>query len=194
MKKRKIASVLAAILAVAFMLAACAQEKEAPSAAVPEQSGEAALETKTPETEAAQWMNSSIVDSVSASTPSEKKDDFYLDTNHDWLMNTKLGEGEIVVSSFTAWDEQIQKDIMYILKDTSLNSHEAKLVQQFYNDYMDMETRNKLGVEPLQKLVDGVKNVTSIEEMTAYLLEGDNNIVSLFSVEADLKDSDKYGV
>lgn len=197
MRNHKIISILAILLIIALATAACAAAYPgAPfaSSAVPAQSGAATTQPKEPTAESAKWINSTIVGSVTNDMQIQEKDDYYLAINHDWLANTKLEDGKNRMGVFSIRGDEIQKEIEAILRDDSLESHEAKLAQQLYNDYLDMDTRNELGIKPLLPYVEEILRIKSIEEMNSYLIKSEHDVLALPIIGPDSKDSSKYAV
>jgi putative endopeptidase len=138
------------------------------------------------------WMNSNLIGTVTAETPVNLKDDFYLAQNFDWLSTAQIPEGYAVTGAFRELRFFVRDNIEAILADTSLDSHEAKLAQTLYNAYLDMDRRNALGVEPLMPLVEEVQAISNLNEMTEYLKKNGNFYTE--SVDPDYMDSNRYGL
>ncbi len=124
------------------------------------------------------WTDSDIPDSVTADTQADLKDDFHLAVNKDWLAAAEIPAGQMQVSSFTERNKEVMAEIMALIKDESQDSHEARLVQRLYNDYVDMDARNALGMEPVMPLVEDIRNIETLDDLTSYLVENNKKIAS----------------
>jgi len=140
------------------------EEESAPAAAQPSESGaDSAVQNG--------WTDSDIPGSVTADTQADLKDDFHLAVNKDWLAAAEIPAGQMQVSSFTERNKEVMDEIMALIKDESQDSHEARLVQRLYNDYVDMDARNALGMEPVMPLVEDIRNIETLDGLTSYLVE-----------------------
>ncbi len=198
MKRHITRYVLAIALALCMFLTACvpAVQPSVQPSVQPEASA-APSDAAPPEVQAPQqsgWLNSTVAGNVTADTPVQQQDDFFLAVNHDWLANAEIAQGEVDTSSFAEREQEVQVELQAILNDDTLDSHEAKLVQRLYQDVMDMDTRNRLGVEPLMPYIDEIRNIRSIEELSEYLEREDNNTLSFVFVQQDMMDSNRYAV
>ena len=85
------------------------------------------------------------------------QDDFYNAVNKEWLSNAKLQEGCISYGTFEEVSGKVNNDIYNIILDIQKNkddydsnSDEIKVLN-LYNNYLNMEKRNKLGMKPVEK-------------------------------------------
>lgn len=131
-------------------------------------------------------------------------DDFYYSVNYNWLSATKLPKG---YPSFGAFDEvSINNDVklkeiaheIYEKRDTYENGSVEQKLSDFYSTILDMENRNKQGIEPIKKYLDGFAGVKTAQELLDYLAEFENetgvNPMFSFSPSVDLLDSNKYSL
>lgn len=82
--------------------------------------------------------------------------------------------------------------ILALIQDESQTSHEAKLVQELYNDYMDMDTRNALGMEPILPYIKEIQDIGTLSDLTVYLTENKQQLAGVpmsADIMADWKDS-----
>ena len=107
-------------------------------------------------------------------------DDFYYSVNYNWLSATKLPKG---YPSFGAFDEvSINNDVklkeiaheIYEKRDTYENGSVEQKLSDFYSTILDMENRNKQGIEPIKKYLDGFAGVKTAQELLDYLAEFEN--------------------
>jgi len=85
------------------------------------------------------------------------KDDFYYSVNYEWLKNAKLPAGypgygafEEVSLSNDAKIKEIANEI-YRNKDTYQKGTIEQKLADFYSTLLDIENRNKQGIEPIRK-------------------------------------------
>ncbi|MEG0273370.1 MAG: M13 family metallopeptidase [Hydrogenoanaerobacterium sp.] len=187
---KKLISLLLAITLSISAFTGCSgakKEPEAPSAAKSSQS----TSESAPKEEAPQWINSNILGSVTEETKVSLKDDFHLAMNKDWLATAKIGEGHSQVSVLNARDDEVRNQILSLIKGKEQTTHEGKLVQQLFKDYMDIEKRNERGLKPLIPFIEEIQKIKTLDDLTAYTLRLDQFNNSLFTKEAmaDFKDS-----
>lgn len=137
------------------------------------------------------WTNSEIIGAINSSTKTAYKDDFFTAVNKDWILE-KSAAGEDAVQIFEA-EKLVAERMVTLMTDpesTGLKdnttvgmnaeeiAHAAELVSVFASAAGDAEKRNALGVEPLRPYIDAIRNIKTMEEMTAYILDFDGmNIV-----------------
>ena len=97
--------------------------------------------------------NSDISGNVTAELETDPKEDFNAAVNQEWMAGTELGT-QVQASTFTERGDEVMAEVMTLITDESQTSHEAELVREFYNDYIDMESRNTLGMEPVLPLLE----------------------------------------
>ena len=126
--------------------------------------------------------------------PETPKDDLYLYANFDWAKNTEIRPGYTSESSFDAVDDEIREMCMDVLTDDSLQGEDAALVQGLYKACLDWDSRNALGLEPIQKIVDRILAVSSLDELTALFCDRDAETGQFFGFGADtgLNDPETY--
>ena len=126
--------------------------------------------------------------------PESPEDDLYLYANYDWAEKTEIRPGYRSESSFTAVADEIRDMCLALLKDDSLQSENAAMVQGLYNAWLDWNTRNALGVEPLQKIVDQIQAVSDLDGLTALFCDRHADTGQLFNFrsETGLNDPETY--
>ncbi|OOM70705.1 neutral endopeptidase [Clostridium puniceum] len=128
------------------------------------------------------------------------QDDFYNAINKEWLSNVKLQEGNISYGTFEEVCGKVDNDIYNIItdiqknKDTyDKNSDEVKVLN-LYNNYLNMEKRNELGIKPIEKYVKKINNISNISDLKEILSDSEfsyfQGLINL-DVGADYKDSNK---
>ncbi|NLP00611.1 MAG: peptidase [Clostridiaceae bacterium] len=132
------------------------------------------------------------------------KDDYYYSINYEWLNNTKLPAGYPGFGSFdevSLSNDAKLKEIaheIYENKDTYKRGSIEQKLADFYSSVLDMENRNKQGIEPIKKYLDRFDQVKTAQELLDYAAEFENetgyNPLFTFSPSGDLLDSNKYSL
>ena len=80
----------------------------------------------------AAWVNSDIADFPAGAKAPSYRDDFHRAVNYEWLSTAKIQKGEMLVDSFSERADEVEAQGKKLLRDRSLKSHEAALVQKFH--------------------------------------------------------------
>ncbi len=132
------------------------------------------------------------------------QDDFYYAVNHKWLTGTKIPAGYPGVGSFDEVNLSNSSKLKVIAQDLLKNqgsyqegTKEQKMAD-FYSSVLDMENRNKQGLEPIRKYLDQFDSINSIQELlnAAAQFENETGFNPLFSFgpSPDLMDSSRYAL
>ena len=129
------------------------------------------------------------------------QDDFYQFANGGWLDATEIPE---IYSGYTVYHEVRERvdDALRMIIDDAAGGDakagtEAQQVGDLYSTWMDTETINALGIEPVRDVLDGVAAIDSAESLTqsmAKLARLGVNVPYDSYVYADLKNSSHYAV
>ncbi len=101
--------------------------------------------------------------------------DYYDYINHDYIEKNPIEENTTGWSMIEKYQDEVDDEVDKIA-DNLINSNN-KNINIMYNDYKNLEQRNKIGIKPLQKYIDGINNSKNINEL----------INEIFIVEKDLK-------
>ena len=117
------------------------------------------------------WMDPEILGNVTEDTPTDLKDNFALYANKDRILTAQLPAGMPMAGP--AIDAQLQtvSDMVGMYMQEAPEEHDARLAYNLYWMLMDWDSRNAVGVEPLKQLTDQVEAISSIEELSKYLVE-----------------------
>ncbi|MDO5132451.1 MAG: M13 family metallopeptidase [Eubacteriales bacterium] len=149
------------------------------------------------------WICSDLVDNVGAIEGLSVLDDFHAAINRDWLTDKNIPDGYVAYDSFSERQLEVDGELQEILKSGVAFSdpeiaRSQKLVQEYYHMWLDWDTRNALGVEPLRDVIAPLLEVKTLEEMTAYLSDPLTTIEALplctTSTAANLNDVDRNAV
>ncbi len=127
------------------------------------------------------------------------QDDLYRFVNGTWLNTTAIPSDKSNYGAFTALADIAQKRIREIIEAAAASDNppgsEADKVGKFYRSYMDTETIERLGVQPLQPLLGDIASVDSrrdlLRQMGRLQTIGVGGPVGLF-VSVDNRDSTRY--
>lgn len=222
MKKKLISRVLAGAIVASMLVTGCNATGTKVAESVSETT-EAKVEAKSKlpmdPSVMKPWINSCILGEVTDEVKADLKDDFFLNVNHDWLRDAKLRPGfDSETPIFDAADI-VKNRCLEFLTDKNLKfddavlSHDVDLIQSYYDLYLDWEGRNKLGVEPLKPIVEKIKAISNLDELSEFLLseearedglgffgvkvtfssqDSSSYAVDISSTELSLEDSDEY--
>ena len=142
------------------------------------------------------WVNSSVGDAVKKGYNPSIKDDFYTAANYEKLKSLELGPAHSVEGTFYQAAYDVQDDREALLSDSSITGHDAELVRNFYELYLDWDGRNKAGISELKPQIEKIAAISDINALSEYFLSDDCDIYGLTlgggSVGIDPTDSSKY--
>jgi putative endopeptidase len=142
------------------------------------------------------WLNTCIKENVSEDMDTSPKDDFYFYVNRDWACNTEIKEGRSDWSSLDEVADITLGKSLAILKDDTITGHDAELAQGYFNAFLDWNTRNEEGIEPVMDTVKHITDIKNMEELSAFILDSEDNWGVPAFVEfgnmPDLNDAQKY--
>jgi len=168
---------------VLLLLSACGQEPA--TEAVPE---EAAPLTSGIN---AQYMDTSV----------KPGDDFFMYVNGTWIAETEIPADKASYGGFRILRDEAQDDVKVIIEasatgDFAKGTDEQK-VGDLYKSYMDMATRNELGVEPLAPVLEKIGAIETYDGLATFMAWANmRNLEMPFSMGQfeDLKDPEYYAM
>ncbi|MBS9773855.1 MAG: M13 family metallopeptidase [Tenacibaculum sp.] len=170
MKKRKISIITASVLALTF--GACKTEKKAEKV-----------------------VPGIVLENMDTSV--KPTDDFYRYVNGKWLDKTEIPADRSTWGGFGELRKKTDEDVLVILDDAIKNkSYEVGSDQEkavnLYESIMDVEARNKQGVEPLKPIlakIEAIKTKKDIEDFINETASYKGNPFFGFGVFNDMKNS-----
>lgn len=172
--------------AALFMLSACGQESspEAPAETAPEP-----------------VILSSGIDTQHMDTSVKPGDDFFRYMNGKWLDETEIPADKASYGGFTVLADEAQANVKTIIEE-SANGDFAKgtdeqKVGDLYKSYLDMETRNTRGIEPLRPDFALIDAIASHDELVVYFARASSHGLSVpMDLEqlVDWNDPDRYSL
>lgn len=125
--------------------------------------------------------------------------DFYAYCNGTWSANNPVPGTKSRWGNFNIVDER-NKEILKNIMETAADANAEKgtntqLLGDYYTAILDMDTRNNLGLEPIQRELDRIAGMTSKDEIASLcLMFSAMGIQNLFGpeIDQDLLDNTKY--
>ena len=128
-------------------------------------------------------------------------DDFFEFVNGTWLANTEIPADKSSIGSFYYLRDNAEDDVKAIIEEAAAADNapgsDAQKVGDFYNSYMDMETRNARGVEPLQPEFAKIDAISSYDDLAKWFAYADKvGFDAPFGlyVNNDAKQADQYAI
>nr|WP_010131147.1 M13-type metalloendopeptidase [Microbulbifer agarilyticus] len=126
-------------------------------------------------------------------------DDFNAYVNGNWLANTEIPADKATYGSFHILRDQAQEHVRKIIEESAAASHEDGTDQQkvggLYRSFMDLETRNALGAQPLIESFARIDEVSSHAELAVYFAQANklgHDLPFTVGQYADFKDPNVY--
>lgn len=214
MKKSPLGLRLAAGLLAIGLMAGCSQEALQNAATDVMEKYAPPVQKNQTIAEDSKWINSSIDGTIDADTPTNVMDDFYTAVNKDWLLQP-LPEGESNEDMFSDVSKQYTDNVEKLMSiqtddttglDPEVMSadeliHIQTLVHKLVDTAADTDARNAAGAEPLRPYIEKISNISTLDELTAYLgsTDGSNPFglqLAYFTLDAPIDDdiADNYTV
>jgi len=96
-------------------------------------------------------------------------DDFFMYASGTWYDNYEMPADKTRFGAFTELHERSEKEVKEIIDDivsrTDLNAEE-QMVKDYYNAYMDTETINKRGIDPIKPLLKTISDIKNTDDLT----------------------------
>ena len=111
------------------------------------------------------WIDSDIKSNISEDLKTDPKEDFHLYANKEWLLDNEIPEGYYDWSHYTERGLEVKKQCMELLKDESIEGHDAKLLRTYNSLILDWDTRGKLGVSEIEDTYKRLLGIESIDDV-----------------------------
>lgn len=126
-------------------------------------------------------------------------DDFFAYVNGGWLANNEIPADRSRYGTFAVLRDEAQANVKTIIEksasgDFAIGSDEQK-VGDLYRSFLDWDTRNVRGVEPLQAELDRIDSIADYDDLAVYFAETSKRGLSApFDIGqyADFKDPNTY--
>ncbi|WP_405055715.1 peptidase M13 [Kribbella sp. NBC_01505] len=138
---------------------------------------------------------------IESSSPARPQDDLYQYVNAGWLAANDIPADKAIYGAFHALWDTAEQDVRAIVEKTVAADHpegsEPRKIADLYSSFLDEETIERLGAEPIAgqlALADGVTDTAELVEVLGKLeLEGVSGVFRVW-VDSDAKKSDQYVV
>lgn len=128
-------------------------------------------------------------------------DDFFSYVNGAWVKKTKIPADKGRYGAFDLLRDESQEAVRAIIEESAkgnfVNGSDEQKVGDLYSSYLDMDTRNALGVEPLNPEFNLIDNITNNNELAVYFasaIKRGMDVPMSFGQLADFKDPTKYSI
>jgi putative endopeptidase len=136
---------------------------------------------------------------IESSGPARPQDDLYRYVNDRWLAEHEIPADKAIYGAFHALWDTAEQDVRAIVEKTVAADHpagsEPRKIADLFTSFMDEETIERLGAEPIAGQLALVDEVTDAAELVAVLgkleLEGVAGVFRVW-VDSDAKQSDQY--
>ena len=128
------------------------------------------------------------------------QDDFYSYVNGTWFNNTEIPSDRTSTGAFYDLREKSRDDIKAIIEEVTATAKLAagsdeQKVADLYRSFMDIETLNKLGTEPIQRELDKIDALKTKDALVSYFADSQmigSNTPLGFYIDVDAKNSSRY--
>lgn len=185
-----------ALMALALLFTACSKEAPAP------QTTQAADEPKAAEpaevVDAGSQTHSGLLPQY-MNTQVRPGDDFNAFVNGGWIDSAVIPADRASDGVGLMVHEQSQENVKLIIEESAegdfAKGTDEQKVGDLYNSYMDMETRNSLGVDPLKNEFNKIAALENHEDLAVYFAAANKigiNVPFALNQYVDFKNPDTY--
>ncbi|MFN5635091.1 MAG: M13 family metallopeptidase, partial [Flavobacteriia bacterium] len=126
------------------------------------------------------------------------QEDFFMYANGSWIKKNPVPPSESRWGSFNELEQNNKIKLTEILKECVANpgnpGSDAHILGQYYTSYIDMDTRNQLGIAPIKAEIAAIRQINSKDELLPLIAQqhmyGIGSFFS-FGVGQDLKNVEK---
>lgn len=126
-------------------------------------------------------------------------DDFFAYVNGKWIDSAVIPADKARYGTFDILRDESQENVKAIIEESATGDFakgtDEQKVGDLYRSFMDMETRDARGIEPLQPELDRIEAITNYDELAVYFASAiRRNLDAPFSIGqfADLKNPKQY--
>ena len=116
------------------------------------------------------WIDSNVLGAVTKDTQANVHDDYFVAGEKDWLSTVKIPEGSESWGSYAERGKQIDDQLIALIENESITDHDVVCMRNYFKLLSDWEARNAAGIDPVMAEVREVQAISSIDELTAYLV------------------------
>ena len=102
-------------------------------------------------------------------------DDFFAYVNGAWLDETEIPEDRSTYGGFSILRDESQANVRAIVEESSSGDFaegtDEQKVGDLYRSFLDWDTRNARGIEPLQPEIDRIDRIADYDDLAVYFAE-----------------------
>ncbi|GAA5129908.1 M13 family metallopeptidase [Thalassotalea piscium] len=162
-----------------------------------------AEQTTTKTSEAPALQKSALTTGISLANMDKSvrpQDNFYRYINGGWLKNTTIPGDKTAVGSFYDLRDTADDNVKAIIEELAATKNlkegsDEQKVADLFRSYIDTETRDSLGIKPIQGILDTIAAIKNKDELATFFGEYQASGISsplAFYISVDAKDSSRY--
>ncbi len=144
-----------------------------------------------------EWVDSNIVGVADIIGDPGLETDFYMSVNYDSLLEKNVQNPGDEYNPIDL-KEYIKKQKEDMLFDTdNYKGDDIQLLRDYYDAATDWDKRDEDGLDPLIKYIDAVNEISTLDDVTEYLTDTENNPFNRFmgfEVTLDLDDTSEWAL
>lgn len=128
-------------------------------------------------------------------------DDFFAYMNGTWLKETEIPADKSNYGGFIILHDEAQEDVKAIVDEAASGDFakgtDEQKVGDLYKSFMDMQTRNELGVTPLAGHLEQINAIETYDDLAVFMAAANKHGVSMpidIGQLVDWNDADKYSM
>ncbi len=128
-------------------------------------------------------------------------DDFFAFMNGTWIKETEIPADKSNYGGFIILRDEAQEDVKVIIEESATGDFakgtDEQKVGDLYKSFMDMESRNKLGVTPLAGTFEQIDAIANYDDLTVFMAAANKRGASMpidIGQLVDWNDADKYSM
>ena len=155
-RRRSLTAAIATVLLTSLMLEGCIDiTVKLPASEVSEAPAETQEIADDHETDPSEgggkpWIDSDLKSNVTADTKTDPRDDYHLYANKEWILENTIPDGYKGWSHYIERTREVKKQCIELLKDESIDGHDAKLIRTLNVLLLDWDARDKTGVSEIE--------------------------------------------
>lgn len=134
------------------------------------------------------WIDSDMKENVTGDTPTDPRDDFHLYANKEWILENEIPEGYMGWSHYDERELEVKKQCMELLKDDSLEGHDADLVRTYNALILDWDARDASGVSEIEDIYKKLLAINSTDDIDSLYEDKDiqDELSTFFDFSANI--------
>jgi len=142
------------------------------------------------------------IDKANMDTNIRPQDNFYRYINGGWMNSHNIPGDKTAIGSFYDLRDKADEDVNAIIEelaatDDLIMGSDKQKVADLFRSYMNSETRNTLGINPIQSIITAINNLQDKDDLAEffgqYSSAGINNPLALY-ISVDAKNSSSYAI